>query len=235
MTSGITRSGGRAFLLEGPPGAVALGPLRAWDGTPWRDPAVAVLLLVARPAGAPASHERALRAAWAEIARDDDVRVRLSYRADGGPRLEVSTAPNARISVSHGGAGWSAFVLSRGGRLGVDVECPLSSARMSAAVRRIATEAERMEFERAPLERRCRHFLRWWTAKEALSKACERPVVAMGPRLHIGFDRPAGRPGLLTLDGETAREELGDTVPLGMATLSIAWLPEVAAAAVSHV
>lgn len=102
--------------------------------------------------------------------------------ARGRPQLEGDTGPDFNVSHTEGVA---LIGIARAGRIGVDVERADRDVRADGLARKFLTTAERSTL--APLseaERRAR-FLRYWTCKEAMSKATGEGLSAPFRRIEV--------------------------------------------------
>ncbi len=104
----------------------------------------------------------------------------------GKPVAMLSGAPApASFSVSHSGA-HGLLAVARAGRIGVDLEARVPRRDLDALAATVCTRVELAEFAAARGLRRTRLFYRFWTIKEALTKA-----LGTGLRLDLaGFEVP---------------------------------------------
>ena len=124
--------------------------------------------------------------------------VPLRRGARGRPELATAgSVPDFNVSHTHGGAVIGiADGLPAGTRIGVDVE---REDRMLAAdrlARKFLSPPEQAALAGLDADRRRRRFLRWWTCKEAMSKATGDGLVAPFSRLTVDIDD-----GLALVDG----------------------------------
>ncbi|SEB31150.1 4'-phosphopantetheinyl transferase [Streptomyces misionensis] len=123
--------------------------------------------------------------------------VELAYRPGGRPYLRGCAQLD--ISLSHTGDLLLVGVSARGG-IGVDVELTRRRMRLTGMESRFWTPHEIAQLGEVGEDRRPGEMVRLWTLKEAYSKA-----IGQGMRFRFsafGFDVDAGRPRVLTPDGE---------------------------------
>jgi 4'-phosphopantetheinyl transferase len=95
----------------------------------------------------------------------------------------LQRGPHGKPSLAHGDVHFSlsqtasASVLAVSSHaVGIDLECPRILRSPEKLLARFFTAAERAAIAQIPSERRLEKLLRWWTAKEALAKACGRGI-----------------------------------------------------------
>lgn len=126
--------------------------------------------------------------------------VRLTYNASGKPLLDPAQASETGRSVafnlSHSGdrIAIALFFSQREGRfsevdarIGVDLEWMARRRDVEGLVRRFATERERAEFSRQPVDQQRIAFFRWWTRKEALIKAVGTSLPRAIGKVEVSF------------------------------------------------
>jgi 4'-phosphopantetheinyl transferase len=112
--------------------------------------------------------------------------VRIVRGERGRPMLEGEHALD--FNISHTG-GMALIGLARAGRIGVDVERLERNVNADGLARRVLAASERATL--APLDESARRalFLRYWTCKEAMSKATGDGLAAPFRRLEVTLDQ----------------------------------------------
>ena len=133
----------------------------------------------------------------------------LVVQNDATGRPWLAGAPHHFVvSLSHSGA-WAAAVLSRGGRVGVDVEMIRDKAQRLASKFLAADEWAAAEAATAAAPGLASaHYTRLWSAKESLYKLAARRGIIFKSQLLLGAAEPdaAGKiPATLVLDGIQTR------------------------------
>ena len=106
----------------------------------------------------------------------------------GKPELAPECAGSGlRFNVSHS-ALLVAMVVTRAGRVGVDVECLNARAAPLALATRYFTSSEARQLAALPATEQQRHFYRLWTLKEAWLKATGTGVADGLAGISFGFD-----------------------------------------------
>ncbi len=192
--------------------AVADGVSLWWcdlDQPPDALPRLAATLSPAEHARAARFGREALRARW--IAGRASLRVVLGRTLDVAPHA-VAIARGARgrpqlagadaeidFNVSHtAGVALIGVVRprGRGTRIGVDVERADRDVAAERLARRVLTPDERADLEAYAPPERSRRFLRYWTCKEAMSKATGDGLSAPFRRIDVALS-----PGLALREG----------------------------------
>lgn len=100
----------------------------------------------------------------------DAADIRFAYDAYGKPELADPVGPPLRFNVAHS-AGLILVAVSRGARLGVDVEAVLRFDDMEGVAGRFFSPRERGRLANLPVADHVAAFYRCWTRKEAYLKA----------------------------------------------------------------
>lgn len=146
----------------------------------------------------------ALRIAVGHLLECDPRDVPLSTTSAG---QVVIDAP-LHCSVSHSGE-LAAIALTEVGGVGVDVERERPLDEVAGVVERVLSESERAEWYASPSDERAALFFRYWTRKEAVSKA-------MGAGLNMPFER-------IVVTGDRTRAEVRECEAAGPWTLAAAY------------
>lgn len=104
--------------------------------------------------------------------------------ARGRPQLAGNTGVDFNISHTEGVA---LIGISRAGRIGVDVERTDRDVHADRLARKFLTDAEQATLTSLPEDERRERFLRYWTCKEAMSKATGEGLSAPFRRLEVRF------------------------------------------------
>lgn len=151
------------------------------------------------------------------LAGIDSRSLLLSRDAHGRPH--AVNAPELDFNLSHSDAHAVCALLLGGGRVGVDVEVPLSPDRAARLWHRYATDGERARFTSADSQpQEC--FLRLWTLREALAKQDGRGQP-------LNFDASAVPQGVCLHSGHLTDTgaALALCVPEGVSLCDIRFLP----------
>ena len=100
----------------------------------------------------------------------------------GRPQLAGDTGIDFNVSHTEGVA---LIGIARAGRIGVDVERADREVRAEGLARKFLTAAEQATLTPLPEAERRSHFLRYWTCKEAMSKATGEGLSAPFRRLEV--------------------------------------------------
>jgi phosphopantetheinyl transferase len=152
-----------------------------------------------------------------EAAGLDSRELILARDAHGRPH--AVNAPELDFNLSHSDAHAVCALLIGGGRVGVDVEVPLSPDRAARLWHRYATDGERARFTSADSQpQEC--FLRLWTLREALAKQDGRGQP-------LNFDASAVPQGVCLHSGHLTDTgaALALCVPEGVSLCDIRFLP----------
>ena len=142
--------------------------------------------------------------------------VRFAYGRHGKPRLAPEMAAHGlEFNVSHS-EDVALVAVSRGRRVGVDLERHRAVPDRDRLVERFFHTWERRAFDRVPAEERDRAFLVCWTRKEAFLKAIGEGLTGGLDRFAVSFlpDQP---PALLQIDTGPERVERWALEDLGVA------------------
>jgi len=130
----------------------------------------------------------ALRGVLGHVLDVPPVRVDIRRGARGRPQLALS-GTTLDFNVSHTD-GVAIIGVTRGARIGVDVERIDRAVGADRLARKFLAPAERTALgEFSDDERRAR-FLKYWTCKEAMSKATGDGLIAPFARIHVDITGP---------------------------------------------
>jgi 4'-phosphopantetheinyl transferase len=126
-----------------------------------------------------------LRHLLAGVADRPPESFRFDVGTHGRPALALPVPPILDFNLSHSGDEWLCAVLGDEAaflRVGVDLERNTRPRNIPLLAERVLTDTERDDVLRLPSDAQQRRFLRYWTLKEAFSKA-------IGTGFTIGFNR----------------------------------------------
>jgi 4'-phosphopantetheinyl transferase len=131
-----------------------------------------------------------LRLILGQVLGVDPAAVPIRRGPRGRPELELAGhAPDFNLSHTHGGAVIAvAAGLAAGMRIGVDVEREDRALAADRLARKFLSADEQATLAAFDAERRRLRFLRYWTCKEAMSKATGDGLVAPFARLRVRID-----------------------------------------------
>ena len=152
---------------------------------------------------APAEHARAARFGTATLRRRwiagrgalrivlgrllDEVPGEIDIRRGRRGRPELAgAAPDFNVSHTNGVA---VIGVARRGRIGIDIERGDRAVGADRLAKRFLAPAERITLGEMPNVARGARFLRYWTCKEAMSKATGDGLIAPFAQLHVDVDR----------------------------------------------
>lgn len=111
-----------------------------------------------------------LRLALSEYTHVEPHAIRLGEGKNGKPELRCPADSSVQFSLAHAD-GLTLIALTRGCRVGIDVERLRRVPEAEQIMARFASPSERAAWRQLPFEQRQRAFFRWWTRKEAYLKA----------------------------------------------------------------
>jgi len=130
----------------------------------------------------------ALRVVLGRVLDMPPERVEIQRGARGRPELaHTPLAPD--FNVSHTG-GAAVIGVARGVRIGIDVERGDRAVGADRLARKFLASGEQATFEGLADDERRLRFLRYWTCKEAMSKATGDGLIAPFANLHVDIDPP---------------------------------------------
>jgi 4'-phosphopantetheinyl transferase len=155
---------------------------------------------------------------------------RLRAESGGRPLLELPAgAPALQVSLTHT-RGLAAMALANGRRVGVDTEALARPEAVALLADRVLAPCEREALAALPAADRPRAFTRYWTLKEALSKALgeglARPFETLPFRLEpLSLLAPHGTHGRWHMEElqPTAEHQIALAVSRGVEPPVIRW------------
>jgi 4'-phosphopantetheinyl transferase len=130
----------------------------------------------------------ALRVVLGRVLDLPPARVEIQRGARGRPELAHS-AIATDFNVSHTG-GAAVIGVAHGVRIGIDVERSDRTVGADRLARKFLAPGERNTFEGLADDERRARFLKYWTCKEAMSKATGDGLIAPFARLHVDIAPP---------------------------------------------
>lgn len=138
--------------------------------------------------------------------------VVFRYGPRGKPAVEgTGEGPPPQFNLAHSG-GLALLAVTRGRRVGIDVEEVRPMPELERVVERFFSPRERGAFLSIPVPLRLAAFFRGWTRKEAFLKAIGEGLAVPLDHFDVSLS-PGEPPGLLAVagsPGEAARWTLGD-------------------------
>jgi 4'-phosphopantetheinyl transferase len=155
--------------------------------------------------------------------------VPLVRGARGRPHIDLPGAPDFNVSNTRECA-LIAVCTDPRMRVGVDIEHRERATAALKLARKFLAQDEQQALDRYPPALQREHFLRWWTCKEAMSKATGDGLSAPFSRLHVAIE-----PELALLQGQppyTAADWqlCAVAVPDGFLGTLAQWTPPIAPA-----
>ena len=136
-------------------------------------------------AGLPVAVRCASCWAGSSTAEPGEVGIRRGRR--GRPELAGGALD---FNVSHTN-GVAVIGITRRGRIGIDIERSDRTVGADRLSKKFLAATERTAVEAMPDDERRARFLRYWTCKEAMSKATGDGLIAPFARIHVDVDRVA--------------------------------------------
>ena len=130
----------------------------------------------------------ALRVVLGRVLDMPPARIEIQRGARGRPQLADSAfAPDFNVSHTDGAA---VMGVAYGARIGIDVERSDRAVGADRLARKFLAAGERTTLEGLADDERRARFLKYWTCKEAMSKATGDGLIAPFARLHVDIAPP---------------------------------------------